>query len=126
MTVLHTASFYQPANWAGRCFRVSRSHPRGRTVQWETLPFFYPERATLKAMQSNTIDFEGFSVEYLKYLDERYHHDQGLQRWMQEEVPPLEDLTLLCFEPQGKPCHRLVLAGWMADKQSSIVLGNLF
>jgi len=125
MTVLHTASFYHPADWAGRCFRVSRSHPRGRTVQWESLPFFYPERATLKAMQSNTIDFEGFSVEYLKCLDERYQQDQDLQRWMQEEVLQLEDLTLLCYEPQGKPCHRHLLARWIEGKQPSVVLGKL-
>ena len=59
--MLYTASFYAPENWIGQPFRVSHQHPRGKRVQWESLPFFYPERDLLRAYRQGDLDFDALS-----------------------------------------------------------------
>ena len=53
--MLYTASFYAPDNWEGMRYRVSRSHPRGRLTQWDTLPFLYPARDLLVAYRTGEL-----------------------------------------------------------------------
>ena len=122
--MLFTASFYQPHNWVGRCFRISRQHPRGRKVLWGTLPFLYPGLQLIKSYRSGKLGFDSFSRSYRSDLDDSYAHAGELQQWVQE-LPHQGDFTLLCFEPEGEPCHRLVLAGWLKERRPSLELGDL-
>ena len=69
--------------------------------------------------------FDTFSESYCGQLDEAYLHDPGLKQWVEQELPHLGDATLLCFERQGEPCHRLVLARWLKGKQPTLELGEL-
>jgi uncharacterized protein YeaO (DUF488 family) len=122
--MLHTASFYQPENWRGRLFRVSRQHPRGRRVQWESLPFFYPTYDIVKAYRQGDIDFQEYTGAYLAQLVQRWDSDQAMRTWVKAS-PSLGDFTLLCFERAGEPCHRLLLARWLKDRQPHLALGPL-
>ena len=124
MPVLYTASFYDPQDWVGSVYRVSRAHPRGRKTQWETLPFFYPPRDLLRAYRAADIDFREFQRGYLAGLEEAMGHNGELGEWL-TTVPSLEKFTLLCFERAGQPCHRRVLAQWLQERVASVELGEL-
>jgi uncharacterized protein YeaO (DUF488 family) len=129
--MLYTASFYAPEDWVGRAYRVSRQHPRGRKVQWESLPFLYPARNLIRAYRSGEIDFSTFSAEYVQGLEEKYKGLAEVQEWMDSRVgahgraPLLGDFTLLCFERAGQPCHRLMLAQWLLERVPSLEAGAL-
>jgi len=122
--MLHTASFYQHQYWVGAPFRVSRLHPRGQKVQWQSLPFFYPSAELVKALRSGKVDFEFFSRSYRALLEERYAANDLMKRWV-AEAPGLGDFTLLCFERDNAPCHRRVLARWLKEKDPELELGRL-
>lgn len=122
--MLYTASFYTHDDWVGHLYRVSRSHPRGIKARWDTLPFFYPERALLRAYQGGELDFAGFELEYRRGLTKAYYEVAQLREWL-GSVPLMGDFTLLCFEPAGEPCHRLVLADWLLKQVPSLTLGAL-
>ena len=123
--MLYTASFYAPQNWVGSCFRISRGHPRGKRATWACLPFFYPELALLRAYRRKEVDFEGYTPRYLSHLEDGYREDLEMRRWMEVELPDLEDLTLLCFEREGAPCHRLLLAGWLLERCPFLQAGQI-
>ncbi len=122
--MLYTASFYAPEDWVGRPYRVSRQHPRGRSTQWEVLPFLYPALDLLRAYRSKKIDFAELSREYVKGLEEGFSQPGEFRSWV-EALPDLGDLTLLCFEPAGQPCHRLALAPWLVQRVPGLTLGQL-
>lgn len=122
--MLYTASFYAPDNWEGLRYRVSRSHPRGRRTQWETLPFLYPARDLLVAYRAGELDFAGLSAEYRVSLDLRHNESADLQDWL-EKLPDLGDFTLLCFEREDQPCHRRVLAEWLLEQVPGLVVGRM-
>ena len=131
MNMLYTASFYAPHDWVGRLYRVSRSHPRGRKVGWEVLPFLYQERDLIRAYRNGDLGFASFEAAYLRGLEDAYAGEQGLtavrsylQVWL-EAAPSLGDFTLLCFEPAGEPCHRRTLARWLLERAPSLELGAL-
>ena len=121
---VHTASFYTPEHWQGTRYRVSRSHPRGRSSQWETLPFVYPPRDLLVAYRGGEIGYDALAAEYLGGLDTGYAEGGPLREWV-EGIPALEDFTLLCFEREGQPCHRRALAGWLLELAPLLMRGNL-
>ena len=122
--MLYTASFYASQDWVGQPFRVSRQHPRGKTTQWEVLPFLYPARHLLRAYRAQELDFTELSQEYLKGLEEGFSQEGQLRSWV-EAVLELGNFTLLCFEPAGQPCHRLVLARWLLQRVPELELGQL-
>ena len=122
--MLHTASFYAPDNWQGLRYRVSRSHPRGRRTQWDTLPFFYPSRDLLVAYRAGDLDFAALSAEYRSSLDLRHNESADLRDWL-DRMADLGDFTLLCFEAEGKSCHRMVLADWLLERAPGLVLGRI-
>jgi uncharacterized protein YeaO (DUF488 family) len=122
--MLYTASFYAPEDWRGRAYRISRQHPRGRRVQWESLPFLYPERELIRVYRNGEIDFSRFGEEYRRGLDQQYEQSTAFQEWVRS-VPSLGDFTLLCFERVGEPCHRLVLAQWLSERVPMLELGAL-
>ncbi|PKB79858.1 MAG: hypothetical protein BZY88_11195 [SAR202 cluster bacterium Io17-Chloro-G9] len=122
--MLYTASFYDPDDWRGSLYRVSRSHPRGRRAVWETLPFLYPDRALLVAYRSGALDFEALSAEYRISLDARQGESVQFQDWL-KKLPSLDDFTLLCFERGDRPCHRRVLAQWLLRQVPGLETGAL-
>ena len=122
--MLYTASFYVPDDWVGQAYRVSRQHPRGRHVQWETLPFFYPERGLLRAYRSGDVDFAGLSEQYRQGLNEKWDTLADFQSWL-SEMPNRGDFTLLCFERSGEPCHRQVLAQWLLERVPGLKAGEV-
>jgi uncharacterized protein YeaO (DUF488 family) len=122
--MLYIASFYAPENWVGGAYRISRQHPRGRKVQWESLPFLYPARELIRAYRAHDIDFSQFAEEYREGLESRFEQSAEFQEWVRS-VPSLGDFTLLCFEREGEPCHRLVLARWLQERVPSMEVGAL-
>ena len=123
MTLLSTASYYEPQNWRGSAFRVSRGYPRGRKSQWSNLPSFYPDLVLLRAYRHREIDFESLTVAYIDQLEVSYVRDPVVEAWL-TQAPELGDFTLLCFEREGVPCHRRVLARWLKDKQPALDLAT--
>lgn len=121
---LHTASFYTVDDWRGVRYRVSRSHPRGRKTQWETLPFLYPPRELLDVYRAGMLDFNDFSAEYVASLEEGKRNSAEFQDWLQT-APSLGEFTLLCFERAGENCHRLVLAEWLLGQTPGLSRGSI-
>ena len=121
--MMYTASFYEPQNWVGKLYRVSRQHPRGFKTQWETLSFFYPPLALLKGYRVGNLTFEEFESEYQQYLEIKYR-TSIVPSWL-NRLPAVGDFTLLCFEKAGLPCHRCVLARWILKKMPDLQEGIL-
>ena len=122
--MLYTASFYDPGHWQGQCYRVSRAHPRGKPVEWDTARSLYPPRELLQAYRSGQLNFAALSSEYLKELDAVYQQHAQFQEWV-DGLPTVADLTLLCFERGDTSCHRRVAAQWLLDKAPGLVQGEL-
>ena len=122
--MLYTASFYDPQDWTGRCYRVSRAHPRGRRTQWDTAPSLYPARELLRAYRAGDLDFGALSGEYYQALDAAYDQLAEFQDWV-SGLPSLGDVTLLCFEREGKDCHRRLAARWLLERVPGLGCGEL-
>ena len=122
--MLYTASYYDPQDWLGQPYRVSRAHPRGRKTQWETLPFLYPPLELLRAYRQGDVDFEALRAAYRENLEQKALVDFRLRRWL-EQLPSLGDVTLLCFERGSEPCHRRVAAQWLRERVPGLEVGEL-
>ena len=123
-SMLYTASFYFAENWKGTAYRISRAHPRGQTVKWETQPYLYPSRQLLDEYRHGVVDFDGLTLEYREELETNYNWEADFQDWL-SSLKPQEDFTLLCFEPDGEPCHRRVAAAWLLEKMPELGLGQV-
>ena len=121
--MMYTASFYEPQNWIGKLYRVSRQHPRGFKTQWETLSFFYPPLDLLKGYRAGNLTFEEFGSAYEQYLEIKYR-TSTVPNWL-NQLPAVGDFTFLCFEKAGLPCHRWVLACWILEKMPDLQRGIL-
>ena len=122
--MIYTASFYAQGDWQGAAYRVSRGYPRGKKPQWDNLPFLYPSRALLIAYRAGDLDFDGLAKGYVEELERGFRESADFQGWM-ESAAALGDFTLLCFEKAGEPCHRRVLARWLAENVPLLTLGEL-
>ena len=122
--MLYTASYYHTEHWQGKAFRISRAHPRGQTTNWDVQPFLYPSRRTLDQYRDGKLDFAGFSAEYRIELQTNYDWEGDFQDWL-ALLKPDEDITLLCFEPEGEPCHRRVAAAWLLGKMPELGPGQI-
>ena len=122
--MLYTASFYEPRHWVGVRYRISRAHPRGRRTEWEVLPALYPSRALLTEYRAGGLGFAGLDVRYREELDETHKRDPAFREFL-EGLPGTGDLTLLCFEPEGTPCHRRSAAAWLLERVPCLELGRL-
>ncbi len=121
---VHTASYYDPQDWVGQCYRVSRAHPRGRRAQWELAPSLYPDRGLLNSYRAGTVDCAALTIEYRRGLDASLEQDGRFRDWV-EGLASAGDLTLLCFERGEKLCHRRVAAQWLLDRAPGLVRGYL-
>jgi hypothetical protein len=57
-------------------------------------------------------------------LDENYGRLAQFREWA-GGLPSMDDFTLLCFEREGLPCHRLELARWLLERVPGLELGEL-
>ena len=122
--MLCTASFYDPQDWVGRLYRVSRAHPRGKQAQWELAPFLYPDRELLNSYRAGSVDFAALTIEYRRSLDASYQQDGGFKEWV-AGLSSGGDLTLLCFERGEKLCHRRLAAQWLLERAPDLICGYL-
>ena len=122
--MLYTASFYEPRHWVGVRYRISRSHPRGRRTEWEVLPPLYPSRSLLTEYRNGDLDFYALDLRYRKELDETCERDPAFREFL-GSLPAIGEFTLLCFEPQGVPCHRRSAAAWLLEQAPGLELGQL-
>ena len=122
--MLYTASFYEPTHWAGKRYRISRAHPRGRRTEWEVQPALYPSRALLTDYRQGNLSFTDLDVRYREELDGTYARDADFRAFM-GQLPTIGDFTLLCFEPAGEPCHRRCAAAWLLERVPELALGRL-
>ena len=122
--MLYTASFYHQEHWQGKPYRISRAHPRGQTTRWEVQPFLYPSRNLLTEYRSRVLDFDGLSNRYREELQTNYNWEVDFQEWV-ALLKLEENFTLLCFEPEGEPCHRRVAAAWLLEIRPELVLGHM-
>ena len=122
--MLYTASFYQPRHWVGTRYRISRAHPRGRRTEWEAQPALYPSRSLLTEYRRGDLDFAALDLRYREELDETFDRNDGFRSFL-EGLSSAGDFTLLCFEPEGTPCHRRSAAAWLLERVSGLELGRL-
>lgn len=122
--MLYTASFYQPRHWVGIRYRISRAHPRGRRTEWEAQPALYPSRGLLTEYRSGDLDFAALDVRYREELDAMFERNPDFRAFL-DALPEIGDFTLLCFEPEGTPCHRRSAAAWLLERVSGLELGRL-
>ena len=122
--MLYTASFYHQEHWQGKPYRISRAHPRGQTTRWDVQPFLYPSRNLLTEYRSGVLDFDGLSYRYREELQTNYDWEVDFQEWV-ALLKLEENFTLLCFEPEGEPCHRRVAAAWLLEIRPELVLGHM-
>ena len=122
--MLYTASFYESRHWVGVRYRISRAHPRGRRAEWEVQPALYPSRALLTEYRRGDLDFSALDVRYREELDSTYYIDTDFRAFL-EGLPEVGDFTLLCFEPEGTPCHRRSAAAWLLERVPVLELGRL-
>ena len=124
MKMLYTASFYEPRHWVGIRYRISRAHPRGRRTEWEVQPALYPSRALLTEYRNGDIDFPALDFRYREELNATLERD-GMFREFLGSLEGSGDFTLLCFEPEGTPCHRRSAAAWLLERVPGLELGRL-
>ena len=122
--MLYTASFYEPRHWVGERYRISRAHPRGRKTDWQVQPALYPSRALLTDYRQGNLTFTELDVRYRGELDETRQQDATFRAFL-EQLPAIGDFTLLCFEPEGAPCHRRSAAAWLLERVGGLALGRL-
>ncbi len=122
--MLYTASFYHREHWLGTPYRISRAHPRGQKTAWEVQPFLYPSRRLLTEYREGALDFAGLTERYREELETSYKWEADFQDWL-GSLKTEEDFTLLCFEPEGEPCHRRVAAAWLLETNPALGLGKM-
>ena len=122
--MLYTASFYEPRHWVGTRYRISRAHPRGRKTDWEVMPALYPSRALLTEYRGGLMDFASLDARYREELDDTSERDPAFREFL-ELIGGRGDFTLLCFEPEGTPCHRRSAAAWLLERLPDLELGRL-
>ena len=78
----------------------------------------------LTEYREGVLDFAGLTAGYLEELQSNYDWEADFQTWL-GLLTPEEDFTLLCFEPEGQPCHRRVAAAWLLERLPDLRLGQM-
>ena len=113
---IKTKSIFDPAEKGdGRRILITRYYPRGvpkeNFDEWTTT--LSPNPELLFAFKDGKIDWETFRREFVAQLRE----DEGCQEAILtlHELSETEDITLLCFEKSGHPCHRHLVRALVED-----------
>ncbi len=110
MDVLKTKSIYKPKEQGdGKRILVSRLHPRGiKKSQYDTwLKELSPSMKLIHEYKNDKITWKKFFSKYKKELEKSSESTETLK--MLRKNSKTNHITLLCFEPDGTPCHRHVL-----------------
>ena len=104
---VRTMSIFQPAGEEdGYRILITRFYPRGVSSknfdEWTTT--LSPKPELLFAYKQGRIDWDTFAHEFLNQLRENAECLEAIQTL--HELSKNEDITLLCFEKDGNPCHR--------------------
>lgn len=105
--MIKTRSIYAPADENdGFSVLITRFYPRGirREKYDEWLRELAPSRELLKRYKAGEINWEGFLTELLSEL--RNNDDSTDAIRMLNTKSNMQDITLLCYEKDGLPCHR--------------------
>ena len=87
-------------------------------------PALYPSRALLTEYRQGDLDFPTLDIRYREELDKTYERNEEFRLFV-EQLPEGGHFTLLCFEPDGTPCHRRSAAAWVLERVPSLSLGRL-
>lgn len=104
---VRTKSIYKPADAEdGYRILITRFYPRGVPSksfdEWTTT--LSPNPELLFAYKQGKIDWNIFAHEFLNQLRNDVSCLEAIQTL--HELSASEDITLLCFEKDGNPCHR--------------------
>ena len=108
--MLKTKSIYKPKERGdGKRILISRLHPRGvKKSQYDSwLKELSPSRELINQYKTDKISWKKFFSKYKKEIQENSESTESLK--MLRKKSKTNNITLLCFEPSGIPCHRHVL-----------------
>ncbi|MDE0267059.1 MAG: DUF488 family protein, partial [Thaumarchaeota archaeon] len=111
-----TKSIYAPAGPSdGRRILVTRYHPRGvkrsKYDAWDRS--LAPRAKLLKAYKDKDLEWADFERRPLQEL--RASPDSVSSIRELHACSRTHDITLLCYEPAGRPCHRRLLKKIIGD-----------
>ena len=108
--MIRTKSIYKPIEKGdGKRVLVSRLHPRGvKKSQYDAwLKELSPSIDLIHEYKNGKITWKKFFLKYKRELEKNPESISTLQ--ILREKSKTDNITLLCFEPDGIPCHRYVL-----------------
>ncbi len=108
--MIKTKSIYKPKESKdGIRILISRLYPRGlkkeKINQWHK--DLAPSRELIKKYKGNEITAKKFLTSYKLEIAKNPESLELIKKI--RTYSQLENITLLCFEPDGEPCHRHVL-----------------
>jgi uncharacterized protein YeaO (DUF488 family) len=106
MTV-RTKSIFQPAEREDGCrILITRFYPRGvaRETFYDWASVLSPNPDLLFAFKEGRIDWDGFKRGFISQIKGDVASLEAIHTL--HELSEKEDITLLCFEKDGNPCHR--------------------
>ena len=108
--MIKTKSIYQQRSENdGKRILISRLHPRGlkKSQYDEWLKELSPSIELIHKYKDGKISWKKFLSSY-KFEISKNSQSLALVEQLRKQSKT-EDITLLCFEPDGEPCHRHVL-----------------
>ena len=108
--MLKTKSIYKSKERGdGKRILVSRLHPRGvKKSQYDAwLMELSPSIELIHEYKNDKITWKKFFSKYKKELQENSKSRKALK--ILRKKSKTDHITLLCFEPDGIPCHRHIL-----------------
>ena len=104
--MIYTASYKQPQNHHGELISISRTVPRGVSVNG-SIPFLAPSQGLLEFWKA-TKDEQQYIDRYRQEISRHWggiDSDTAIANWLRGLSPRI-DQTLLCWEKSGDFCHR--------------------
>ena len=105
-----TKSIYNPKERGdGKRILISRLHPRGvKKSQYDAwLKELSPSIDLIHEYKNDKITWKKFFSKYKKELEKNPEAIEALKSLRKKNKT--DHITLLCFEPDGAPCHRHIL-----------------
>lgn len=120
--MLRTASFREAERYPGEKYSISRTQPAG--CSYTPIPYLFPAWIMIMGLKQGEISESQYTDLYLQILEgpcscRRSQQEPHLVRQhleaIKSEVERGRDIVLLCWEPKGKFCHRVLVARYMID-----------
>jgi uncharacterized protein YeaO (DUF488 family) len=108
--MLKTKSIYKPKEQEdGKRILISRLHPRGvkKSQYGAWLKELSPSIDLIHEYKNDKITWKKFFSKYKKELEKNPEAIETLKSIRKKSKT--DHITLLCFEPDGAPCHRHIL-----------------